>query len=137
MGINDMQKLYATATIPRYMIYNLSVADLLRCFASFSVELKGIRFTDESISLKIHGTQVNIRLAVKSLYTLINQELKKLEIETEAATEIPESLQCYMKNIEDDSQYKKQYDEFTDKYIKHCALNNIQPHPEVIDGYVF
>ena len=133
-----MSKLYATATIPRYMIYNFSVADLLRCFAYFSVELKGIRFTDEAISLKIHGTQINIRLAVKALYTLINHEFKKLtEIETEVASEIPECLQNYLKNIEDDGQYKKHYDEFADKYIKHCALNDIQPHPEVIDGYVF
>ena len=138
MGVDHMEKLYATATIPRYMIYNFSVADLLRCFSYFSVELKGVRFTDESISLKIHGTQINIRLAVKALYALINKEFKKLaEIETQAAKEIPESLQCYMKNIEDNGQYQKHYDEFTDKYIKHCALNDIQPHPEVIDGYVF
>ncbi len=137
MGIDPMQKLYATATIPRYMIYNFSIADLLECFAYFSVELKGVRFTDEAISLKIHGTQVNIRLAVKALYALINREFKKLEIETEVASEIPESLQGYMMNIENDGQYKKHYDEFTDKYIKHCALNDIQPHPEVMDDYVF
>ena len=138
MGISNMQKVYATATIPQYMIYNFSVAELVRCFSCFSVELRGIKFTNEAIALKIHGTHVDIRLAVKALYTLINQQFKKLaQIETEVAREIPESLRNYFKNIEDNGQYKKQYDEFTDKYIKHCALNDIQPHPEVIDGYVF
>jgi hypothetical protein len=138
MGISNMQKVYATATIPQYMIYNFSVAELVRCFSYFSVELRGIRFTNEAIALKIHGTHVDIRLAVKALYTLINQQFKKLaQIETTVAKEIPEELKNYCKDLEDNGQYKKQYDEFTDQYLKHCVQNNIQPHPEVIDGYVF
>lgn len=133
-----MQRVHATATIPQYMIYNFSIAEIIRCFSYFSVELKGVKFTDEAIALKIHGTQIDIRLAVKSLYTLINKQFKRLaQIETEAASEIPDQLKNYFKNIEDNGQYKKQYDELADKYIKHCALNDMQPHPEVIEDYVF
>lgn len=119
------------------MIHSFTIANLVECFAYFDVELKGLRLSEEILSLKIYGTQNDIRLAIKGLYALINQQLKKLsDIETKAAKSLPKDLKAYLKNIENDGDYKKHYDPLAGEYLRYCELNEIQPHPEVMDGFI-
>lgn len=113
---------HATATLPKYLLHGFTIADLDECFAKYEVSLKGIKFGDEFISLKVYGEKLDIRDSVKKLYNLINNYYRAHLEDRVVAQNIPESLDESLNN----------YDKLANEYINFCKTHNINPHPEVI-----
>lgn len=129
-------KTFATASIPKYLLYTFSVIRLEEICQENLVSLKAIRYTEDQIVCKLHGLKENIKEAIKNLYTEINEECKtNADLIKKTQKRIPEELKEYVKALDNDDSYKKNYDEFASRYIRHCTLNDIEPHPEVSEDW--
>ncbi|MDA0772643.1 MAG: hypothetical protein O3C63_06835 [Cyanobacteria bacterium] len=127
---------YASATLPKYLLNKFSLIDLDRCFEYFAVDLKAVKMGEESITLKLYGDKDNIKKAIKGLYSLINSDYKKqAQIDTEPLKRVPNKIKNSLN--ENEETYRANYEKLADQYIQDCFTNNIQPHPEVVDGFVF
>lgn len=116
-----MTTTHATATLPKYLLFELSIGELDECFAKFEVSLRAIKLGDEFISLKIHGEKSDIQNSVKKLYNIINNYYRTHLEDKMVAQNIPESLNDSL----------SAYEKLAEKYISYCEANNIDPHPEV------
>lgn len=117
-----MSLTHATATLPKYLLYSFTIADLDDCFAKYEVSLKSVKFGDDFVSLKIYGDKFDIRDSVKKLYNLINNYYKIHLEDRTAAQNIPENFNKNLNN----------YEELAEAYRSFCKTHNIEPHPEVI-----
>lgn len=117
-------KVNATASITKSTVEDFELKEIRDIFESFDVALKGILFETNIVKLSLTGTKENLRLAVKFLYSHSKNAAKIY-------------LQKYLKTLENHMAYRKHYDQNADKYMRYCALNNLIPHPEVIEDYVF
>ena len=43
----------------------------------------------------------------------------------------PDELKEYVEALDNEASYQKNYDKHLDRYMRHCILNDIEPHPEV------
>lgn len=128
---------HASATVPKYLLNKFSLIDLDRCFEFFAVELQSIKYSEESISLKLYGKRSNIRQAIKGLYSLINSDYKKhAQIDTQLSKRVPNKLKNSINQLENEQGYRASYDKLAGQYLRDCFANDIKPHPEVIDGFV-
>jgi hypothetical protein len=120
--ISLMTSTHATATLPKYLLFGLSIGELDECFAKYEVSLRAVKLGDEFISLKIYGAKSDIQNSVKKLYNLINNYYRMHLEDKMVAQNIPENL--------NESLYG--YEKLAEKYINYCEANDINPHPEVI-----
>lgn len=125
----------ATASISKSIIDALTINDLERHFVNFSVSLRGIKYETQQIVLSLNGTKDDLRTAVKALYVSANKVFNG--VETNAAKFVPENLRTYLCKLENESSYQKDFDHQADEYMKQCALNNVMPHPEVMEDFVY
>jgi len=126
----------ASATIPKYLLNKFSLIDLDRCFEYFAVDLKAVKMREESITLKLYGDKDNIKKAIKGLYSLINSDYKKqAQIDAEPRKRVPNKIKNSLN--ENEETYRANYEKLADQYIQDCFTNNIKPHPEVVEGFVF
>jgi tRNA threonylcarbamoyladenosine modification (KEOPS) complex Cgi121 subunit len=131
-------RVFATATIAKEMLNTLSVSEIEICFQEYAVELRGVKIGDELVILKIYGKRKDIELASKSLYKLITEKnFDQTDRQVFDRQKTFEDLKNYLKLIENEKKYQNHYEKNADEYIKHCALNDINPHPEVIEGYAY
>ncbi len=131
-------KTYATASIPKYLLYTFSLIRLEEICLENLVALKALRYNENQVVCKLYGLKEDIREAIKSLYNEINEDCKdKADLIKKAKKQIPEELQEYRELFADDENYKKSFEKHADQYIKDCALNDIDPHPEVFEDHVF
>lgn len=138
MGIAKNMRVFATATIAKEMLNSLSVSEIEFCFKEFAVELRGVKIGDDLVILKIYGRRKDIELASKALYHLINDKnFDQTDRQIFDRQKSFEDLKNYLKMIENEKKYQNHYEKSADKYIKYCALNDINPHPEVIEGYAY
>ncbi len=121
-------KVNASAELERDCISNFSLDQLERFLANYSVTLLSLRFIGDKVSVMFRGTKENLRLAVKSLYLKSGSSFKKT---------VPEHIKNYLDSMADSQSYKKNYDKVAGDYIRHCNLNNVTPHPEVDEGFVY
>lgn len=124
---------HATATIPKSLLTNFSLIDLDEVFEKYTVRLRGSKIGDEFIELKISGEKVKIRLAIKALYRLINDDYKAYVNKNKENPDVKKSLE----SLSDERSYQKKFNQIADAYMKHCALNDLVPHPEVAEDFVF
>ena len=131
-------KNYATASIPKYLLYTFSLIRLEEICLENQVALKAIRYAENQVICKLYGSQEDIKAAIKNLYSEINEDCKKHSHTIKKASKIiPSDLREYEITLSDDEKYQKNFARQADKYMKHCALNDINPHPEVFEDYVF
>jgi hypothetical protein len=121
-------KVNASAELERDCISNFSLDQLERFLANYSVTLLSLRFIGDKVSVMFRGTKENLRLAVKSLYLKSGSSFKKT---------VPEHIKNYLDSMADSQSYKKSYDKVASDYIRYCTLNNLTPHPEVDEGFVY
>jgi DNA-directed RNA polymerase delta subunit len=130
-------KTYATASIPKYLLYSFSVIRLEEICLENLVSLKAIRYGENQIICKLYGFKEDIKETIKNLYTEINEDCKnKADIIKKAQKRIPNELKEYVDALNDDENYKKNFEKHADRYIRHCNLNDINPHPEVSEDFV-
>lgn len=130
-------KIYATASIPKYLLYTFSLIKLEEICQENLVTLKAIRYAENQIVCKLYGFKEDIKEAIKSLYTQINEDCKEKATHLKRSQKrIPDELQEYVEALNDDENYRRNFEEFADKYMKHCVLNDINPHPEVSEDFV-
>jgi hypothetical protein len=130
-------KTYATASIPKYLLYSFSLIKLEEICQENLVVLKAIRYTENQVICKLYGFKDDIKDAIKSLYTEINEDCKdKAGLIKKTQRRIPEQLKEYIEVLDNDENYKKNFRKFADSYIKHCNLHDISPHPEVSEDFV-
>lgn len=130
-------KIYATASIPKYLLYTFSLVRLEEICQENLVTLKAVRYSDSQIVCKLYGFKEDIKESLKNLYTQINEECKEKAINLKRSQKrIPDELQEYVEALNDDENYRRNFDKFADKYMKHCVLNDINPHPEVSEDFV-
>lgn len=130
-------KIYATASIPKYLLYTFSLIKLEEICQENLVTLKAIRYAENQIACKLYGFKEDIKEAIKSLYTQINEDCKEKATNLKRSQKrIPDELQEYVEVLNDDENYRRNFEEFADKYMKHCVLNDINPHPEVSEDFV-
>jgi len=121
-------KVNARAELERDCISNLSIDQLERFVANYSVTLLSFRFVGEKISVMLRGTKENLRLAVKSLYLKSGSSLKKA---------VPDHIRDYIETMADTNSYRKSYERVAEDYMRYCVLNDVMPHPEVDEGFVY
>ena len=130
-------KTFATASIPKYLLYTFSVIRLEEICQENLVALKAIRYTENQIVCKLHGRKEDIKEAIKNLYSEINEDCKnKAAMIKKAQKKIPEELKEYVDALENEADYQENYSKLVDRYIRHCTLNNIKPHPELNEDFV-
>jgi hypothetical protein len=130
-------KIYATASIPKYLLYTFSLIKLEEICQENLVTLKAIRYAENQIVCKLYGFKEDIKEALKILYTQINEDCKEKATHLKRSQKrIPDELQEYVEALNDDENYRRNFEEFADKYMKHCVLNDINPHPEVSEDFV-
>lgn len=132
--------IHATAAIAQDIVENYSLKEIRTFFADYQVRLRKLKYQEDIILAGVSGTKDDIKRALKILYTGIdpkhNQELAEA-IETKASKEIPESLQVHQERLQNAESYKSTFENQADKYLKHCALNDLLPHPEVMENYSY
>jgi hypothetical protein len=129
VGVAKNMRVFATATIAKEMLNSLSVSEIEFCFKEFAVELRGVKIGDDLVILKIYS---------KALYHLINDKnFDQTDRQIFDRQKSFEDLKNYLKMIENEKKYQNHYEKSADEYIKYCALNDINPHPEVIEGYAY
>lgn len=130
-------KTYATASIPKYLLYTFSLIRLEEICQENLVALKAIRYTENQVICKLHGFKEDIKEAIKNLYTEINDDCKdKADLIRKTQKKIPEELKEYVEALNDEENYKKNYEKLADRYMRHCNLHDINPHPEVSEDFV-
>lgn len=142
-------KINAIVSMPYTVVDSFKIHELEEHFISYGVVLRSFGFcnkiaTNKSpnvpegtklINLSLTGTKEELRKSVKSLYSSANQILNG--VETQIAEYIPESIKSDLMVLENGNRYTEQYADYAQKYMKHCALHDQMPHPEVLEGYVF
>lgn len=125
-------KTYATASIPKYLLYTFSLVRLEEVCKENLVVLKALRYSENQVVCKLYGAQEDIRAAIKNLYQEINEDCKEhAELIKKVQKRIPNELSEYAEAFNDDESYQKNFEDFAGKYMRHCTINNLEPHPEV------
>lgn len=120
------------------MLGELSVSEIELCFDEFEVELRGVKIGEEFVILKIFGKREDIELASRALYALINdRNFDQTDRQVLDRQKTFEDLKNYLRLIENNVHYQDHYEKNADRYIKYCALNDVSPHPEVLEGYAY
>ena len=130
-------KTYATASIPKYLLYTFSLIRLEEICLENLVSLKAIRYSESQVICKLYGFKEDIKEAIKALYKEINEECKNnADLIKKTQKKIPEELKEYVDHLKDDSHYKESFEKIADRYIRHCNINSVEPHPEVSEDFV-
>jgi gas vesicle protein len=130
-------KTYATASIPKYLLYTFSLIRLEEICQENFVNLKAIRYSENQVVCKLYGSKEDIKEAIKGLYSEINEECKNnADLIKKTQKKIPEELKQYVEELNNHENYKKNFEKLADRYIRHCTLNDINPHPEVSEDFV-
>ena len=121
-------KFNANAELDVACVKHFTILDLEKFFADYSVTLLNIKHQDNSkVRLSLRGTKDNLRYAVKSLY---------YKSSTKSKEQVPDSVKNYL-NLLSSNLYQKNFDKVAEDYMKHCALHDQLPHPEVVEGFVY
>lgn len=86
----------------------------------------------DSISLVLLGKEEDIRLSLNDLKK--NYILKEVGYESSPAKSVPLSIKGYLSDMEDDFRFEKIFSYCSKEYLDYCKLNNLKPHPEVIES---
>lgn len=130
-------KIYATASIPKYLLYSFSLVRLEEICLENLVCLKAIRYSQNQIICKLYGNKDDIKEAIKALYQEINEECKnQIDLIKQSKKVIPEAIQQYSELLNNDAIYKEEFDKQAQNYIRNCQINDITPHPEVSEEYL-
>ena len=121
-------KVNASAELDRDCVSNFTLDQLEKFLANYSVVLVSLKFTGDKVSVLLKGTKENLRLAVKSLYLKSGNAFKRA---------VPEHIKKYLDKISDTAMYRRSYDKIAEDYIRYCIVNDLSPHPEVDEGFVY
>ena len=104
-------------------------------FMKYKVSLINVlpaeKYGQDSVSLVLHGKEVDIRLSLNDLKK--NYLLQEIGYETSPAKSLPPAIKGYLSDMEDDLRFEKIFSYCSKEYLDYCKLNNIKPHPEVVD----
>ena len=117
-------KINASAAIAKSIASQFTITELEAFFLDYAVGLKNIRFNAGSIQVTLNGSKEQIRDAIKTLYTGEHNK-------NQSSKELPIELQNLAKTLTNKFSYQEQFDNMADEYIRSCAINGIEPHPEV------
>lgn len=105
-------------------------------FMKYKVSLINVlpaeKYGQDSVSLVLHGKEVDIRLSLNDLKK--NYILQEIGHETSPAKSLPLSIKGYLSDMEDDLRFEKIFSYCSKEYLDYCKSNNIKPHPEVIES---
>jgi len=121
-------KVNASAELDRDCVCNFSLDQLECFFANYSATLLSLRCNGDKVTVMLRGTKENLRLAVKSFYLKSGSTFKK---------NVPDEIKNSLNSLENISSYREAYTKVANDYIRYCTLNDLTPHPEVDEGFVY
>lgn len=86
----------------------------------------------DAVTLILAGKEVDIKSSLEDLKKICNG--KKLGLETTPISSLPPAYERYLSDIENKERFEKLFNYCSEEYLKECEKNNIQPHPEVLEG---
>ncbi len=133
-------RLNASVSIPADIVKDFSLNELERHFRKHEVIFRGLNFSIKEPATKVavfslNGSKENLRMSIRNLYTLSTQV--KSGMENKPARSVPDDIRAKLEILKDKDSYDKLYNFCADEYMKHCALNDQMPHPEVSENFVY
>ena len=86
----------------------------------------------DAISLVLEGKQNDIKKSLSQLKKICYQ--KEIGIESTPVQSIPPILKGYLLDMENDIKFEKIFSYCSKEYLEYCKVNNINPHPEVLEA---
>ncbi len=93
---------------------------------------KNKNFGPDSFTLLLEGNESNIKQSLIRLKKFVL--LKECGAEFQPIKELPGNIKGYLLDMEDRIKFEKLFKYCTKEYLDHCSINNITPHPEVIES---
>ncbi len=117
-------------------VVDLMGRDLTNHFLKFKVSLVNVApaqfYGPDAISLVLEGKQNDIKTSLSQLKKICYQ--KEIGIESKPVVSIPPVLKGYLLDMENDIKFEKIFSYCSKEYLEYCKLNNINPHPEVLEA---
>lgn len=117
-------------------VVDLMGRDLASHFCKFKVSLVNVApaqfYGPDAISLVLEGKQNDIKTSLNQLKKVCYQ--KEIGIESKPVKSIPPVLKGYLLDMENDIKFEKIFSYCSKEYLEYCKLNNINPHPEVLEA---
>lgn len=118
-------------------VIDLLGKDLLEHFIRHKVSLVNIvpamSYGPDAITLVLAGKQSDIKKSLNQLRKLCYE--KEMGIEKTPIKSLPPVLKGYLSDMEDEFRFEKIFSYCSKEYLDYCKANNINPHPEVVEGF--
>ena len=116
-------------------VVELMGRDLADHFLRHKVSLMNVApaqfYGPDAVSLVLEGKQNDIKKSLSQLKKICYQ--KEIGIESNPIRSIPPLLKGYLFDMENNIRFEKIFSYCSKEYLDYCKLNNINPHPEVLE----
>ena len=117
-------------------VVELMGRDLADHFLRHKVSLMNVApaqfYGPDAVSLVLEGKQNDIKKSLSQLKKICYQ--KEIGIESNPIRSIPPLLKGYLLDMENNIRFEKIFSYCSKEYLDYCKLNNINPHPEVLEA---